>query len=262
MLTIGELQLSSRLLLGTALYPTPAMMKDAIDSSGTCMVTASVRRESGGCRGGEDFWSLIRDIGIYVLPNTAGCHTVKEAVTTAKMTREIFETNLIKLEVIGDDYTLQPDPLGLVEAAQVLIDDGFQVLPYSTDDLVLARHLIDVGCQVVMPWASPIGSGRGILNPFALRTLRERFPEITLIVDAGIGKPSDAVQAMEMGMDGVLLNSAVALAGHPARMAKAFRQAIKAGRTAYEAGTMSPRNLASPSTPILGTPFWHQENPH
>src|SRR5690606_10602078 len=165
-----------------------------------------------------------------------GCHSVKEAVTLAQMSRELFETNWVKLEVIGDAYNLQPDIFGLVEAADILIKDGFKVFPYCTDDLVLCQRLLDVGCQLLMPWGAPIGTGRGLINPYALQTLRERLADVPLVIDAGIGLPSHAAQAMEMGFDAVLLNTAVAEARDPVRMAGAFRQAISAGRDAFLAG--------------------------
>jgi thiazole synthase len=174
------------------------------------------------------------------------------------MAREIFNTPWIKLEVIGDDYTLQPDPVALIEAAARLVADGFEVFPYTTDDLVVAKRLMDVGCRILMPWAAPIGSGRGVMNPYALKTLRARLPEAILIVDAGLGKPSQAAQVMEMGFDGVLLNSAVALAEDPVTMARAFALGVESGRLGYEAGPMAEREMAVPSTPTLGTPFWHQ----
>jgi thiazole synthase len=191
-----------------------------------------------------------------VLPNTAGCRTPKEAVTTARMARELFATDWLKLEVIGNDDTLQPDLFGLVEAAATLVRDGFKVLPYTTEDLVAAERLLDAGCEVLMPWASPIGSGRGLANPYALKSMRQYFPNVPLIIDAGIGAPSQAAQAMEMGFDAVLLNTAVATAADPVRMARAFAAAIEAGRTAYEAGLMEVRDMAAPSTPVAGTPFF------
>ena len=193
-----------------------------------------------------------------LLPNTAGCRSVQEAVTTAQMARELFNTHWIKLEIIGDEYNLQPNPFDLVEAARLLINDGFEVFPYTTDDFIVAQRLVDVGCQILMPWASPIGSGRGLMNPYALRVLRERFPDTTLIVDAGLGLPSHATQVMEMGYDGVLLNSAVALAHDPVQMARAFSYAVQAGHACFTAGPMPKREMASPSTPTLNTPFWHQ----
>lgn len=248
---------SSRLLIGTALYPSPAIMQQAIRASGAGLVTVSVRRETAGGRTGDAFWSLIRELGVAVLPNTAGCHSVREAVTTAKLARELFGTSRIKLEVIADSETLQPDVIGLVEAAQILIKDGFDVYPYCTEDLGVAQRLADAGCRVIMPWAAPIGSARGITNREALKLLRQRLPDIALVVDAGLGAPSHAAEALELGYDAVLLNTAVARADDPVAMAHAFRLAVDAGRAAYEAGLMTPRDFASPSTPVVGTPFWH-----
>ncbi|MDM3872423.1 thiazole synthase [Porticoccus sp. W117] len=256
---LGNKQLNSRLLIGSALYPSPAIMCDAIRQSGSEVVTVSLRRQNPGEGGGNDFWQQIRELELNVLPNTAGCHSVKEAVTTAMMARELFDTHWIKLEVIGDDYNLQPDPFGLLEATKELIDQGFEVFPYCTDDLVLCQKLVELGCNILMPWGSPIGTGQGLLNPFALKTLRERLPDTTLIVDAGIGLPSHAAQAMELGFDGVLLNSAVALAQDPVTMAKAFGQSIEAGRSANLAGAMPARDIAAPSSPVVGQPFWHQK---
>ena len=250
-------QFSSRLLIGTALYPSPAVMQQAIRASGAEIVTVSLRREAAGGNAGNAFWSLIRELGVTVLPNTAGCHTVREAVTTAKLARELFGTSWIKLEVIADDETLQPDVVGLVEAAAILVKDGFEVFPYCTEDLSTALRLADAGCRVVMPWAAPIGSARGLVNADALRLLRARLPDVTLVVDAGLGAPSHAAHAMELGYDAVLLNTAIAKAGDPAAMADAFRRGVEAGRAAYNAGLMGPRDFASPSTPIVGTPFWH-----
>lgn len=257
MVKFYDTELSSRLLIGTALYPSPAIMQAAIRASGSEMVTVSVRRESSGGKTGDAFWSLIRELGVTVLPNTAGCKSVREAVTTARLARELFDTNRIKLEVIADDETLQPDVVGLVEAATILIKDGFEVFPYCTEDLGVALRLVDAGCRVVMPWASPIGSARGITNRDALKLLRQRLPDITLVVDAGIGAPSHAAEALELGFDAVLLNTAVAKAADPVAMAGAFRKAIEAGRTGFEAGLMGARDFASPSTPVIGTPFWH-----
>jgi thiazole synthase len=215
----------------------------------------SLRRESSGERAGQGFWSIIRELGVRVLPNTAGCHSVKEAVTTAHMAREVFGTAWIKLEVIGEDDTLQPDVFGLVEAARILVADGFEVFPYTTEDLVVADRLLDAGCQVLMPWGAPIGSGRGLNNLFGLKALRAHFPEIPLVIDAGIGVPSHAAQAMELGFDAVLLNTAVAQAADPVRMAAAFAQAIEAGYAGRRAGPMEPREMAAPSTPVIGTAF-------
>jgi thiazole synthase len=255
---IGDTELSSRLFIGSALYPSPAVMQQSIKASGAQVVTVSLRRQGVNKEAGEGFWRLIKELDIAVLPNTAGCHSAQEAITLAKMAREVFGTHWIKLEVIGDQYTLQPDPYETVEAAKVLIKEGFEVFPYMTDDLVFATRLVDAGCRILMPWGAMIGSGKGLMNPVALKTLRERFPDIPLVIDAGIGRPSHAAQAMEMGYDAVLLNSAVALAHEPVQMAEAFRYAIEAGRVGYEAGIMQERELASASTPTVGVPFWHQ----
>jgi thiazole synthase len=247
--------LSSRLLVGTAQYPSPAILAEAIKASGAEVVTVSLRREAGGSRAGESFWSLIRELGVKVLPNTAGCRTAKEAVTTAQMAREVFATSWIKLEVIGEDDTLQPDVFGLVEAAGILARDGFQVFPYMTEDLVVAEKLLGAGCEVLMPWGAPIGSGRGLNNRFGLEALRKHFPGVPLIVDAGIGTPSHAVAAMELGYDAVLINTAIAKAGDPVVMARAFAFAVAAGHMAYGADPILPRDMAEPSTPQLGRAF-------
>lgn len=244
--------LSSRLMLGTARYPSPEILQEAIVASGAEIVTVSLRREAAGERAGQKFWDIIRETGVRVLPNTAGCHSVREAVTTARMAREVFGTTLVKLEVIGDADTLQPDLFGLVEATRILTEDGFQVLAYTTEDLVAADRLVEAGCQVLMPWGSPIGSARGLNNVYGLRAMRARFPDLTLIVDAGIGVPSHAAQAMELGYDGVLLSSAVALAGDPVAMARAFKLSVEAGRIAFGADPLQPRDMAEPSTPLLG----------
>ena len=259
MLKLADREFKSRLLLGTARYPSPEILSDAIRASGADVVTIALRRESPTEKAGARFWELVQSLGVDVLPNTAGCRTVKEAVTTAQMARELFDTNWIKLEVIGDDYTLQPDTAGLVEAAGILVREGFEVLPYTTEDLIVAQRLVEAGCRVVMPWGSYIGSGQGLVNECGLRTMRERLPDITLVVDAGLGKPSEAARAMEMGFDAVLVNSAIGLARDPVQMAEAFAKAVKAGREGYEAGLMPSRQFAHPSTPTLGTPFWHTE---
>ena len=257
MVKFYDKEFASRLLIGSALYPSASIMQDSIRASGAEIVTVSLRREAAGGKVGDVFWSLIQKLGVTVLPNTAGCRGVRDAVTTAKMARELFGTNWIKLEVIADNDTLQPDVVGLVEAATILIKDGFDVFPYCTEDLSVAQRLVDAGCQVVMPWAAPIGSARGIVNRDALKLLRDRLPDITLVVDAGLGAPSHAAEAMELGYDAVLLNTAIAKAEHPAAMAGAFKLAIEGGRLGYEAGLMGPRDFASPSTPVIGTPFWH-----
>lgn len=249
---VYDTTLRSRLFLGTALYPSPAIMLQAVREARCEVVTVSLRRESSQARHGQDFWALIQRAGVRVLPNTAGCFTVKEAVTTAHMAREIFDTKWIKLEVIGEHDTLQPDVFGLVEAAKILCAEGFEVFPYTTDDLVVADKLLDAGCKVLMPWGAPIGSAQGLTDVRALRRMRAHFPSTPLIIDAGIGLPSHAAMAMEMGFDAVLLNTAVAKAGFPVVMGKAFAAAVEAGRWAFEADPMEAREMASPSTPVLG----------
>lgn len=248
----------SRLLIGTALYPSPVIMRESVEASGARIITLSLRRQSPEQQQGKMLWDYIRESGCQLLPNTAGCKTPREVVALAEMSREIFQTGWLKLEVIGDDYNLQPDPYGLVEAARELVRRGFKVLPYCTDDLVVCRKLLDVGCEVLMPWGAPIGTGQGLLNKYNLQTLRERLPDTPLIIDAGIGAPSQAAEAMEMGYDAVLLNTAIARAQEPVNMARAFRLAVEAGRTAYSAGLMLKRQTASPSTPTLDMPFWQQ----
>jgi thiazole synthase len=249
----------SRLLLGTSRYPSPAVLQASVQGSRPATLTAPLPCQ---CpvphEAGNQFWELLKKMQVPVLPNTAGCHSVQEVITTAQMAREVFETPWIKLELIGDDYTLQPDTLNLVEAADRLIRDGFQLLPYTTEDLVLCQRLVDVGCQAVMPWAAPIGTGKGPVNPYAMRVLRERL-DVPLIVDAGLGRPSHACMVMEWGFDAVLLNTAVALAQDPVAMAGAFAAATEAGRAAWRSGAMSEQDAAQPSTPVLGTPFWHHE---
>lgn len=256
-ITVYGTHITSRLFLGTALYPSPQIMLDAISASGAEILTVSLRRESSAEKSGQAFWELIKGTSVKVLPNTAGCRSVKEAVNTAYMARELFDTPWVKLEVIGEDDTLQPDVFGLVEAARILSKDGFQVFPYTSDDLSVADQLLNAGCQVLMPLGAPIGSGRGLNNPYALRTLRAHYPDVPLIIDAGIGKPSHACQALEMGYDAILLNTAVAKAGDPVKMAKAFAMAIKAGCLAQRANPIVERDMAIPSTPVLGTPFWN-----
>lgn len=257
MVKFYDREFSSRLLIGSALYQSPSIMQESIRASGAEIVTVSLRRETAGGKAGDVFWSLIRELDVTVLPNTAGCRGVRDAVTTAKLARELFGTSWIKLEVIADNDTLQPDVVGLVEAATILIKDGFEVFPYCTEDLSVALRLVDAGCRVIMPWAAPIGSARGITNRDGLKLLRDRLPDITLVVDAGLGAPSHAAAALELGYDAVLLNTAIAKAEHPVPMANAFKLAVEAGRIAYESGLMDARDFASPSTPVIGTPFWH-----
>jgi thiazole synthase len=258
-LTLYGVDVASRLLIGTARFPSPQIMSEAIKAAHTAIVTVSLRRERARGNGGQRFFELIKALPVRVMPNTAGCRTAREAITTAHMAREIFQSDWIKLEVIGNDDTLQPDLFGLVEAAAALIKDGFKVFPYTTEDLVAAERLIAAGCQVLMPWGAPIGTGRGLANPYALESLRRYFAGVPLIIDAGIGAPSHAAHAMEMGFDAVLLNTAIATAADPVGMARAFAAAIEAGRTAFEAGLMERRDMAVPSTPVAGTPFFDLE---
>ena len=250
---------SSRLLLGSALYPSPRSLETAIKRSQTEIVTLSLRRETARDSGASEFWSLIQSLNINLLPNTAGCKTAREAITTAQMGRELFGTPWVKVEVIANDDTLQPDLFGLVEATKELSSQGFNVFPYTTEDFGAAERLLSAGAEVLMPWGAPIGTGRGLINPYALRTMRNYFPDVPLIVDAGIGAPSHAAEAMEMGYDGILLNTAVAKAGDPVKMAEGFKLGIEAGRLAFEALLMEQRDMASPSTPVAGTPFFDLE---
>lgn len=256
--TVHGTRLHSRLLLGTAGYPSPAVLEQALQAGGTQVVTVGLRRVLAG--GGDNGFigqllPGLRERGAHLLPNTAGCRSAREAVALAHMARELYRTDWIKLEVVGDEHTLQPDPWGTLEAATELVREGFAVFPYCTDDLVSCQRLLDAGCEVLMPWGAPIGSGQGLLNPWALRTLRERLPDATLIVDAGIGTPSHATQALEMGFDAVLLNSAVAQAGDPVGMARAFAHAVQAGRLAFQSGALAPQAMAVASTPVAGRPM-------
>ena len=255
---VGDVTLTSRFLLGTAGYPSPQVLRDAIAASGTQVVTVGLKRTLAAA-GDNGFIGVIQqalaDTGARLLPNTAGCRSAREAITLAHMARELFGTNWIKLEVVGDEHTLQPDPFELVQAASTLVKEGFEVFPYCLDDLVSCKRLLDVGCNILMPWGAPIGSGQGLLNPFALRTLRARLPGVPLVIDAGIGAPSDAALAMELGFDAVLLNSAVAYARNPVQMAQAFKLAIESGRLAFEAGIMAQQDMAVASTPVPGNPF-------
>lgn len=250
---VAGLTLQSRVLLGTSRYPSLQTMLDALDASGSEMATVGIRRmDLNGSSGEESMLGALRQRGVHLLPNTAGCYTAKEAVLTAQLAREALETDLIKLEVIGDEETLYPDAVQLLNAAFELISDGFKVLAYCGDDPITARKLADLGCAAVMPLAAPIGSGMGLVNPYALRIIRELLPDIPLVVDAGIGTASDAARAMELGYDGVLLNTAVAQAEHPAMMASAINHAVEGGRKAFLAGRIPRRLYAQASTPDVG----------
>jgi len=248
-MTFYGVSLTSRLMLGTAQYPSPTILRQAIAASGAEVVTVSLRREGAE---GAGFRDILVQSGCHILPNTAGCHSVKEAVTTAHMARELFRTNWVKLEVIGHADTLQPDPFALVEAARILCAEGFEVFPYTTEDLIVGEKLVEAGCRVLMPWGAPIGSGQGLRNIDGLRSMRAHFRDLPLVIDAGIGAPSQAALAMELGFDAVLLNTAVAKATDPVAMAGAFGQAVAAGRAAHDAGLMPRRDMASASTPIFG----------
>ena len=255
---LGDVHLHSRLLLGSAGYPSPQTLGEALAAAATEVLTVGLKR-SVGQAGDNGFVAhalqQARAQGAHLLPNTAGCRTAREAIQLACMARELYDTTWIKLEVIGDEHTLQPDPFELLVAATELARLGFTVLPYCTEDLVLCRRLLDAGCPVLMPWGAPIGSGQGLVNLAGLRSLRARLPTATLIIDAGLGAPSQAAQALELGFDAVLLNSAVAQAREPVRMAAAFRDAVRAGRQAYLAGLMAPQDFAQPSTPVSGHAF-------
>jgi thiazole synthase len=241
---------TSRLIVGTGKYRSFEEMKAAHVASGAEMVTVAVRRVPLD-RKTESFLDHL-DPKLTILPNTAGCYTADEAVRTARLAREALRTDLVKLEVIGDQTTLLPDNEQTLEAARVLVREGFKVLPYFTDDLIMAKKLLDAGCVAVMPLAAPIGSGLGVQNPANLAIMREQLPDATIIVDAGVGTASDAAIALELGMDAVLMNTAIAEARDAARMAKAMRLAVEAGRLAYLAGRMPKRLYASASSPLAG----------
>lgn len=240
----------SRLIIGTGKYRSHDEMKAAHRASGAEMVTVAVRRVPLD-RSSESFLDHL-DPALRILPNTAGCYSADEAVRTARLAREALNTEWIKLEVIGDQTTLFPDNEQTLDAARVLVKEGFIVLPYFTDDLIVAKKLLDAGCAAVMPLAAPIGSGLGVQNPTNLRIMREQLPAATIIVDAGVGTASDAAIAMELGADAVLMNTAIAEAADSAKMAEAMKLAIQAGRLAYVAGRMSKRLYASASSPIAG----------
>jgi thiazole synthase len=247
---IGGRVFTSRLIVGTGKYRSFEEMKAAHRASGAEMVTVAVRRVPLD-RKTESFLDHLNP-SLVILPNTAGCYTADEAVRTARLAREALHTDLIKLEVIGDQTTLFPDNEGTLEAARVLVREGFTVLPYFSDDLVMAKKLLDAGCAAVMPLAAPIGSGLGVQNPANLRIMREQLPDATIIVDAGVGTASDAAVAMEIGVDAVLMNTAIAEAEDSARMATAMRLAVEAGRLAFLAGRMPKRLYASASSPLGG----------
>ena len=249
-LIIGNRAFTSRLIIGTGKYRTHDQMRSAHAASGAEMVTVAVRRVPLD-RSKESFLDYLNP-ELQILPNTAGCYTADDAIRTARLAREALQTDLVKLEVIGDQTTLFPDNEQTLEAARVLVKEGFVVLPYFNDDLIMAKKLLDAGCAAIMPLAAPIGSGLGVQNPANLRIMREQLPDATIIVDAGVGTASDAAIAMELGADGVLMNTAIAEAEDPEKMATAMKLAIEAGRLAYVAGRMPKRLYASASSPLQG----------
>lgn len=251
MLTIGDLELPSRLIVGTGKYPSFEEMAACHEAAGTAMVTLAIRRVDLNAQGMGNILEHIDRERIHLLPNTAGCYTADEAIITAKLARELLGTSLLKLEVIGDPKTLYPDIEGTLEAARVLVAEGFTVLPYCLDDPITCQRLEEIGCAAVMPLAAPIGSGLGIRTPSNLAMILEAV-SCPVIVDAGLGAPSDAVIAMELGCDAVLLNTAIASAKEPVKMARAFRLAVESGRLAYEAGRIPRKLYASASSPVDG----------
>jgi thiazole synthase len=250
-LTIADRTLRSRLLLGTGGFPSLELMAAAIEASASELVTVALRRIDPAARG--SLIDVLAATGVQLLPNTAGCRTARDAVLTAQLAREAFATDWIKLEVIGDEDTLLPDAPELLRAAEQLVDEGFTVLPYTTDDPVLARRLVDVGCSAVMPLGSPIGSGMGIRNPYNISLIRETVG-VPVVLDAGVGTASDAALAMELGCDAVMAASAISRAQDPVRMALAIRHAVEAGRLAHTAGRIPRRRYATASTPEQGLP--------
>jgi thiazole synthase len=247
---IGDREFASRLIIGTGKYRSFDEMQKAHRASGAEMVTVAVRRVPLD-RSSESFLDYL-DPNLQILPNTAGCYTAEDAIRTARLAREALGTDFLKLEVIGDQTTLFPDNEQTLEAAKVLVKEGFIVLPYFNDDLIMAKKLLDAGCVAIMPLAAPIGSGLGVQNPANLRIMREQLPDATIIVDAGVGIASDAAIAMELGADAVLMNTAIAEAQDSVAMAEAMKLAIQAGRLAYRAGRMSKRLYASASSPLAG----------
>ena len=248
--TLAGKEFGSRLIIGTGKYRSYDEMKAAHKASGAEMVTVAVNR--GPLDGSSESFLDHLDPAMQILPNTAGCYDAEHAIRTARLAREALNTEWIKLEVIGDPVTLLPDNEQTLEAAKVLVKEGFIVLPYFSDDLIMAKKLLDAGCAAVMPLAAPIGSGMGVQNPSNLRIMREQLPDATIIVDAGVGVPSDAAVAMELGADAILMNTAIAEAGDAAQMATAMNLAVQAGRLGYLSGRMPKRLYASASSPIQG----------
>src|SRR5579884_1824613 len=248
-LKIGKYEFGSRLIVGTGKYPSLEVMQQAHEASGTHLVTVAIRRINLDERSGKTLLDYIDRSKYTILPNTAGCYNAKEAVLTAQLARELLETDLVKLEVIGDPQTLYPDTRETIAAAAQLVKDGFTVLPYVMDDPVACKQLEEQGCAAVMPLAAPIGSGLGVCNPYSIRIIKERAG-VPVIVDAGVGTASDAAFAMELGVDAVLMNTGIAAAKDPVRMARAMRYAVEAGRLAYLSGRMQKRLYANASSPM------------
>lgn len=251
-LKIGRYQLKSRLILGSGKYGSLTTMRECLEQSGTAMVTVAIRRVNLQDRTEDSFWSFIPK-DVLILPNTAGCYNLADTLRTARLARELLDTDLVKLEVLGDPQTLLPDTELLLQATKTLVQEGFTVLPYTNDDPIMARKLVEAGAAAVMPLAAPIGSGLGVLNPVNIRFIRDIVKSVPVIVDAGVGTASDAAMAMELGIDGLLMNTAIAEAQDPTKMAVAMRLATQAGRLAFLAGRMPKRDKAAPSSPIQGT---------
>ncbi len=245
--------MTSRLWMGSSHFPNWNVFASACELAKPGFITLSLRRQTA--TGGQSYWKLIRSLDIPILPNTAGCFSAHEAIQLAEISRDTFETDWIKVEVIADEQSLHPEGPELIRACEVLIQKGFKVLPYCSDDLSICKALTDVGCRALMPLGAPIGTGLGLLNPFNLERLRYRFPKIPLILDAGLGKPSQATQVMEMGFDAVLLNTAISQSVNPAEMALAFLEAVSAGHRAFKAVPMPAQPNAQPSTPSMDMPI-------
>lgn len=251
LLEIFGIKLDSRFLIGSAGYPSPKILKESILKSQASVVTMGVKRQVSQSGASVSSWyDEVKSTKKIILPNTAGCRTAKDAVNISEISREIFQTNWIKLEIVGDEYTLQPDSFEIVEATRNLVARGFEVFVFCTEDILVAERIVSEGCKVLMPWASPIGSGQGLLNLESLKRMRERFSDLILIVDAGIGAPSHASKVMEIGFDAVLLNSAVSQAVDPVGMAQAFSLAINAGRKGFKSGLIAPQPMAKASTQV------------
>jgi thiazole synthase len=250
-LRIGDVELGSRLIVGTGKYRDLDQTRAALEASGASMVTVAVRRLDLKAKGGDSLIAYLREAGYTLLPNTAGCYSAKDAVRTCRLARELGMSGLVKVEVLGDEKTLFPDVVQTLEAAKTLVDEGFTVLPYTTDDPITAKKLEDIGCAAVMPLAAPIGSGLGIRNPYNIEIIRQAI-SVPVIVDAGVGTASDAAEAMELGCDGVLMNTAIAGAQDPVRMARAMKLAVQAGRDAYLAGRIPRKLYATASSPLAG----------